>query len=71
VCSCSLTSDVELAQNKWQDIYSGIIEENGISNTPLAGELPDGDYSMIIYSPAIILHIPEATWKLADVASSG
>lgn len=42
---------VELAQNQWQDIYSGIIEEDGLLNLPLAGSLPDGDYSMIIYWP--------------------
>lgn len=42
---------VELAQNKWQDIYSGIIEDGDFLNTPLATSIPNGDYSMLLYRP--------------------
>jgi hypothetical protein len=42
---------VELAQNQWQNIYSGIIEDDGLLNLPLVDSLPDDDYSMIIYWP--------------------
>jgi hypothetical protein len=42
---------MELAQNQWQNIYSGSIEENDFLNTPLTTSIPNGDYSMLLYRP--------------------
>lgn len=38
---------VELAHNSWDRIYSGIVVEGGLLNTPI--EIPDGNYSALCY----------------------
>jgi hypothetical protein len=43
---------VELAHNQWDNIRTGIIEDGGFLNTPVANAVPNGTaYSMLIYNP--------------------
>ena len=43
---------VELANNQWDGIYTGVIEDGGFLNMPVAQSIPNGSsYSMLIYSP--------------------
>ena len=43
---------VELAHNQWDGIYTGIIEDGGFLNMPIASSIPNGSsYSMLVYSP--------------------
>jgi hypothetical protein len=38
---------VELAQNSWERIYSGIVEDNGVLNSPF--NIPAGNYAALCY----------------------
>ena len=40
---------VELAQNQWNNIYTGIIEASGFLNTPSVSSIKDGKYSVLCY----------------------
>jgi len=47
---------VELAQNEWQDIYTGTIRANSVLDVPIGikttnGKVPDGTYNFLIYDP--------------------
>jgi hypothetical protein len=43
---------VELAHNQWDGIYTGVIEDGGFLNMPIASSIPNGSsYSMLVYSP--------------------
>ena len=47
---------VELAQNEWQDIYTGTIRNNSALDVPIGldtsnGLIPDGTYNILIYDP--------------------
>lgn len=42
---------VELAQNQWNNIYTGIIESGGSLNTPSSPSIVDGTYSALCYRP--------------------
>jgi hypothetical protein len=40
---------VDLGQNQWDGIYTGVIAAGGLLNTPVAGSVPDGTYSILLY----------------------
>lgn len=40
---------VDLGQNQWDGIYTGVITPNGVLNTPVAGNVPDGTYNVLLY----------------------
>ena len=42
---------VELAQNQWDQIYSGTIGKGGELNLPLADAVKNGDYQFLMYNP--------------------
>lgn len=47
---------VELAQNEWQDIYTGTIRANSALDVPIGsktsnGKIPNGTYNILIYDP--------------------
>lgn len=42
---------VELAQNQWNQIYTGIIEDDGRLSMPLGDSILDGTYQFLIYNP--------------------
>lgn len=42
---------VELAQNQWNNIYTGIVEEGGSLNVPAEINIPNGSYSALCYVP--------------------
>lgn len=41
---------VQTDQNQWDDFYSGVIEDNGSLNTPLAESPINGTYTALLYS---------------------
>jgi hypothetical protein len=41
---------VDIGQQEWQSIYSGRIESGGALNIPLAQTIPNGNYSVLLYS---------------------
>lgn len=41
---------VDVGHQEWQGIYSGQIEDAGTLNVPLAGEVPDGTYNILLYT---------------------
>jgi len=42
---------VELAQNQWDKIYSGTVNQNGELNLPIADNVADGLYQFLLYNP--------------------
>jgi hypothetical protein len=42
---------VELAQNQWDEIYSGTIGKGGELNLPIADAVKNGDYQFLLYNP--------------------
>ena len=40
---------VDIGQQQWQSVYSGQIENGGALNVPLAGGVPNGSYSVLLY----------------------
>jgi hypothetical protein len=42
---------VELAQNQWDQIYSGTIGKDGELNLPLVDAVKNGDYQFLMYNP--------------------
>lgn len=41
---------VDIGQQEWQSIYSGRVESGGALNIPLAQTIPNGNYSVLLYS---------------------
>lgn len=47
---------VELAQNQWNKIYTGVVRSDGVLDAPLVTNegkngIPDGSYNILIYNP--------------------
>jgi hypothetical protein len=40
---------MDLGQNQWDGIYTGVVAPNGVLNTPVAGNVPDGTYNVLLY----------------------
>lgn len=40
---------VDIGQSQWDNIRSGMVEPNGALNTPVAGNVPDGSYSVLLW----------------------
>ena len=57
---------VELAQNQWDNIYTGTIESGGFLNTALSPSIPDGTYAALCYEPT-----NKGTKKLSQVLVAG
>jgi hypothetical protein len=55
---------VQTDQNQWDDFYSGIIEEGGSLNTPLAESPINGTYTALLYSG----NPDEGTVRLSSVS---
>jgi hypothetical protein len=53
---------VELAQNQWNNIYTGIIESGGSLNMPSSPSIANGTYSALCYKPG-----NKGTVSLADI----
>jgi hypothetical protein len=45
---------VELAQNQWNQIQTGIIGTGGLLNLPFGETIQDGSYQVLLYNPALI-----------------
>jgi hypothetical protein len=45
---------VELAQNQWNQIQTGIIGSGGALNLPFGETVQDGSYQVLLYNPALI-----------------
>jgi hypothetical protein len=43
---------VEIGSNQWDGIYTGRIEEGGVLNIPITGEVPNGSYNVLTYGSA-------------------
>lgn len=56
---------VQLDQNQWDDIRSGVIEEGGVLNLPLAEDEVNGSYTVLLYNGQ------DSPTKLSSVAISG
>lgn len=41
---------VEIGMNRWNTIYSGRIETGGVLNAPLPNGIPDGTYTVFVYT---------------------
>lgn len=42
---------VSVGQNQWQNIHSGRVETGGALNTPVASNVPNGTYNVLLYKP--------------------
>lgn len=40
---------VDIGQNQWDSVYTGSVKANGVLNTPVAGEIPNGTYNVLLY----------------------
>lgn len=40
---------VEIAQNQWNSIYTGVVEDGGFLNTPSSPSIPNGNYEVLCY----------------------
>ena len=40
---------VDIGQNQWDNIYTGTVGPGGVLNTPVAGQVPNGTYNILLY----------------------
>jgi hypothetical protein len=40
---------VDVGQNQWSGIHSGVVQAGGTLNTPIAGNVPNGTYKVLLY----------------------
>jgi len=40
---------LDVGQNQWGGIHSGVVQAGGVLNTPVAGNVPDGTYKVLLY----------------------
>jgi hypothetical protein len=40
---------VDVGQNQWSGIHSGVVQAGGALNTPIAGNVPNGTYKVLLY----------------------
>jgi hypothetical protein len=40
---------VDVGQNQWSGIHSGVVQAAGTLNTPIAGNVPNGTYKVLLY----------------------
>ena len=63
---------VQLDQNQWDDIRSGIVEEEGKLNIPLAEEAVNGSFTVLLYngqdSPTKLSSVPIANNQSSELA---
>ena len=56
---------VDVGQNQWSGIHSGVVQSGGALNTPIAGNVPNGTYKVLLYKSG------SAPVTLNSVAISG
>ena len=40
---------IDVGQNQWSGIHSGVVQSGGVLNTPIAGNVPNGTYKVLLY----------------------
>jgi hypothetical protein len=56
---------VDVGQAQWNGIYSGAVQQGGALNTPIAGSVPNGTYSVLLYKAG------QPVQQLSSVAVTG
>lgn len=62
---------VDIGQSQWDNIRSGMIEAGGALNTPVAGTVPDGTYSVLLWRQGEREVVTQASVSISGNTASG